>query len=305
MTTSPPTAVFIGVGSWGRNVIRAFGRCGVQPAGFLVAGSGSTRSWLSQHFPGAPVASDLYDLLSLPASMAVVTSPRDTHATYAAAALTANMHVWVEKPPATTAFAAGALAGLAAERRRYLHTAFTYLFHPAFDQLITQLRQDDLAVVRFDWRRPNAPTPVAWELLPHELALAIRLTGWIPSDVVIEGDSTCLRCHWQVDGGPTVEVEIDGCTGPKEKRLQVQTRDGTTWSWTDNTLYRPHRNGPVRQDFSRTDPLWKEAQCFVTNGIEGRWSAHESRMAVAIVDLIERALAATKSRTGAPGVTPD
>jgi predicted dehydrogenase len=108
----------------------------------------------------------LDDLLATPADVALVASPNAFHAPMGTAALEAGLHVLCEKPIATSAAGARALAQAAQRSGRELMVAFPSRFRPevaALKQALAAGTLGELRSVRCGWvRRRGVPGAGTW-----------------------------------------------------------------------------------------------------------------------------------------------
>lgn len=298
------SCLFVGAGRWGRNVIEAFVTCGTVPSGFVVSGSVTTLEWLAGRFPGVPVWTSFEAALDTDDSRTVViTTPRSTHVALAELALMRGRDVFVEKPLAMTSDDGWRLAELADSRGLALFTGFTYLYHPAYARLRAAVPPDDVAALHLTWNRPGLTGPVEWELLPHDVALAIALTGHAPPDITIAGGGVDAACRWTTHRGVAVRIGLHGAgSGPKQKKLQLTTRSGERWEWSDNRLLRvldPNPSSPaglVDEQFSPELPLLREAQWFLDHRADRAAMRADAALSVTVTDLITRALPIRQER---------
>ncbi|MCV7171847.1 Gfo/Idh/MocA family oxidoreductase [Mycobacterium manitobense] len=308
--TLPPSSqpdsscLFFGAGNWGRNVITAFTACGATASGFAVNGTASTLTWLSTAHPGVPVSTDPRQLLATDdAPTVVITTPKETHVALAELALSDGRHVFVEKPMALDPADGRRLTAMAENRGLALFTGFTYLYHPAVERLRAAVGPDDVAALRFAWHRPALEGPVEWELLPHDVALAITLTDEIPHAICVSGGGDTARCWWTTSRGATVSIELTGAgPGPKRKQLTLTTASGESWEWSDHRLRqtpdgnRPPGADPVDAQFAPNLPLLREVQWFLDHRTDRRAMRTDMSLSVAVTDLIKRALSTRQER---------
>ncbi len=235
---SRPRCVFAGLGSWGRRLLAR-----VAPAFDVVALVSSGRpesvAWSVRDHPDVPYLDTLTKALALPALDAVfLATPTPTHAELASQALEAGCHVFVEKPLAVDPRDAIRVLAKAAERDLGVFIGYVYLFHPGFDFLQAFAPPQDIESVRFDWVRPQLTGKLHEELLCHDLAVGIALTGELPRGVeVLEYDRTTLRCVIELPSGRACQASMrvrDTCE--KSKVVDVRYVGGRAYTWRDDQV---------------------------------------------------------------------
>lgn len=142
----------------------------------------------------ARVAARASDLLAERSLDAVaIATPASSHFPLALAALAAGLHVFVEKPLATSVDDAARLVDVAHRRRLVLMVDHTYLFTPALRHLTRLVEAGDLGALRwYDSARIargrlRSDVNVLWDLAAHDLAVLDRLTGEVPLAVAAHG----------------------------------------------------------------------------------------------------------------------
>ena len=180
----------IGCGYWGPNLLRVFHELPGARFAWLCDKKPGRLEWAREKYPRLKMTTELADVLRDPAVDAVVVATEVvTHHAIAAAALKAGKHVFVEKPLAHSTREAADLARLAASRRRVLAVGHVFLYHPAVRVLREQLAPKRLGRLRYvDMVRvnPGPPRPrhdVLWDMAPHDVAMALDLTGAAPLSV--------------------------------------------------------------------------------------------------------------------------
>lgn len=303
----------IGMGRWGRTLIDAFARHG----DVVVAcnrGGAEARRWLAEHHPATRPSTDARDAFDDPSLDAVViATPIPSHAELALAALAAGRHVFVEKPLATEPADARRVTDAGAAAGRRLFVGHTFLFDPAVEVLRAIVDPGSVTAVRTRWLKWGTfDEPLAWNLLPHEVALVLWLTGMAPDSVevveAVAGRTALDRLRLVMRGGGAVgDVEIDRTRDVRDKALELETRDGTTYRWRDGTLERTIDGLTERLVDDRTEPLDREVRAFL-GALDGEVPAQAGGpFASAVVDVIARVVTPvgsirTRSRSLAPGV---
>ena len=222
----------VGCGYWGKNLVRNLAELGVlamvcdpEPAQRLravkIAGQVETVADVAEVFEG-PVAG------------VVLATPAETHYDLARRALQAGKDVFVEKPLALTHADGIRLVKLAAERERILMVGHVLEYHPAVIRLIELVRSGELGEVRYLYSnrlslgKVRREENILWSFAPHDIAVILRLTGRMPTQVAATG-STFLQpgvadvtvTNLLFDGGVRAHVFVSWLHPFKEQRLVV------------------------------------------------------------------------------------
>lgn len=177
----------IGLGAWGPNLVRTFASiegCRVRTVADLdEARAAAVRT------PGAPPAftRDYREVLADPAIDAVaIATPSETHYRIAREALTAGKHVLVEKPLALTSREGRLLVDLARRRGRTLMVGHLLMYHPAIVRMAALVRGGRIGRIRYlgirrcAFGRLSRGCSVLWDLGPHDVSIALMVTGQAP-----------------------------------------------------------------------------------------------------------------------------
>jgi predicted dehydrogenase len=156
------------------------------------------------------VFTDWQEALAVPAEAVLIATPPHTHAELAVAALDAGRHLYLEKPMATSADDAYAIARAAAVGGRVVQLGFAYRFHPLWRRVRARrqagrLRTPLQAQARFFSEREGLgwSAPVI-DLACHHLDLLSWVLGAPPAEVHAVGDGR-LNARW-ADGST-----LSGC----------------------------------------------------------------------------------------------
>ena len=124
----------VGVGYWGKNLVRNFHQLGALAA--LCDPAPASEEICRRDYAGVPFTSDFRALLADPSIHAVaLATPAITHYEMARAALEAGKDVFVEKPLAIDVGHGERLVELAAARGRILMVGHILQYHPAITKL--------------------------------------------------------------------------------------------------------------------------------------------------------------------------
>lgn len=150
------------------------------------------------NFPGARVVSDL-EMVLPDLDGIVIATAASSHAKLATVCLEHGVNVLVEKPLATTAEDARALAELADERGLVLMVGHTFEFNPAVRMLREMVQSGSLGEIRYiDTARLNLglfqpDVDVIWDLAPHDVSIVNYLLGSAPTHVSAWSRSNVVR----------------------------------------------------------------------------------------------------------------
>jgi len=189
----------VGVGYWGKNLLRNFETLGAL-AGFFDR-SADIQAQYAALYPGARVFQAFDDMLAdddIPA--VAIATPAATHGELVAQALRAGKHVFVEKPLCLDVREAEMLKRMADEKRLVLMVGHLLLYHSAFQALYEILKDGQLGNLRYIYsnrlslgkirREENA----LWSFAPHDISMILRLAGEMPRRVMASA------AHYLTDG---------------------------------------------------------------------------------------------------------
>jgi predicted dehydrogenase len=178
---APLRTVVVGYGYWGPNLVRnVIERPDMEFAGLCEMDPTRVTAFLAK-VPGAPVYTDLADVVADPEVDAVlVATPPRTHHAVVSQALRGGKHVLVEKPLAKTAAEARDLIEIADERGLVLMPGHTFLYSPPVNKVKELVDSGALGEVYFvTSSRMNLgkyqSDGVVCDLAPHDLSILLYL----------------------------------------------------------------------------------------------------------------------------------
>jgi predicted dehydrogenase len=178
------TIAQIGVGNWGRALLRNFSSLeGVCVKTICDLNSELLQRVRSEH-PQATITTDHRQILDDDEIEAVIiAAPSTEHARLAALALSVSKHVFVEKPMALTARSAQEVVNLAAQRERILMVGHLLRYHPAYQRVAEIIKDGELGDVYYMYstrvnlgvyrEKENALLSLA----PHDITTAFMYLG--------------------------------------------------------------------------------------------------------------------------------
>jgi predicted dehydrogenase len=178
------TIAQIGVGNWGRALLRNFSSLeGVCVKAVCDVNPDMLQKVRSEH-PQARLTTDCQQVLDDDEIEAVViAAPSTEHAQLATLALGVDKHVFVEKPMALTARSAHEVVNLAAQRQRILMVGHLLRYHPAYQRVAEIIKEGELGDVYYMYstrvnlgvyrEKENALLSLA----PHDITTAFMYLG--------------------------------------------------------------------------------------------------------------------------------
>lgn len=304
---APPKVAVIGVGHWGRNLVRNYHALGALAA--LTDTDHEVARTFGERF-GVP-ALTLAEILGQPdIDGIVIATPAEGHAAIAREALAAGKHVFVEKPLALTLADADAVIAAATEAGRILMVGHLLQYHPAFvtlKQLVDAGRLGRLQYIysnRLNLGRIRRAENVFWSFAPHDISMILALAGEMPAEVHATGAcylhktvADVTTTHLGFENGINAHIFVSWLHPFKEQKLVVVGEAGMAvfddgQPWEAKLVVYPHRinwaNGVPTPDkaaaepvpLAAAEPLQLECRHFLeciaigqqpdTDGVEGR-----------------------------------
>lgn len=281
----------IGLGRWGRKLARVFH----SQSDLVLCCNRTDREahrWLAEHYPDVRSSFDADEALNDPSIEAVViATPIATHASLALRALEAGKHVFVEKPLSDSVADAERVAAAARSARRSLFVGYTYLFHPAFEEICRATSDDPVLHARLHWSKFGTfrEDPV-WNLVSHEIAIALTLFRESPEAIAVLENRPArsrrdyLSLRLELPSRRTCSITVDRCSPRVRKGATIWTRSGALLDWEGDALVRM-RPG---QEFDPVpvngrEPLETEVATFLAHIRQGGRRESEGRFDVEVV----------------------
>lgn len=186
----------IGTGYWGRNIVRNLLRQRDVDSLVVCDQNPEALNSIAASFPTVETVPDADRLLKDPDLEGVfVITPPETHYDMGCLVLDAGKHLYIEKPFVTNSDHARDLVERAAVKSLRLMSGHTFLYSPPVREVKRIIERGDLGKVEFiAFRRINLgihqrAVNVVWDLLPHDLSMALYWLG----DVGLRRASSFLK----------------------------------------------------------------------------------------------------------------
>jgi UDP-2-acetamido-3-amino-2,3-dideoxy-glucuronate N-acetyltransferase len=228
-----PGVAVVGVGYWGKNLVRNFYDLGALVA--LCDADESVESRYSRQYPGLKFYNDFNSVLSDPSVKAVVlATPAVTHYSLAKTALEAGKDVFVEKPLAIDIGNGAELVRIADKNRRILMVGHILRYHPAILKMQQLIREGALGKInylysnRLNIGKIRTEENILWSFAPHDISVMLSLLNEMPARVSCQGGaylnsdvSDVTLSHFDFPSGVRAHIFVSWLHPFKEQRLVV------------------------------------------------------------------------------------
>jgi predicted dehydrogenase len=190
----------IGLGYWGPNLVRALESVDEAEVTAVCDIDRGRLQVVSHHFPQVLATTDLEDVLDpTRVDAVVIATPTSTHAPLARKALERGLHVFVEKPLATTSAECEQLIELAERMDRILFVGHVFLYTAAVAKLRELIDVGEMGKVwyisstRVNLGPVRRDVNALWDLAPHDISIILHLVGEMPESVNCQGNGYLNR----------------------------------------------------------------------------------------------------------------
>jgi UDP-2-acetamido-3-amino-2,3-dideoxy-glucuronate N-acetyltransferase len=230
---SKSTVAVVGVGNWGRNLLRNLHDLGA--LGALCDSEKSVESACRKQYPGVKFEREFDTVLADPFITAIaLATPAVTHHQMAKAALEAGKDVFVEKPLAIDVKHGEDLVQLAEARGRVLMVGHILRYHPAILKLGQLIQDGELGKIhylysnRLNIGKIRTEENILWSFAPHDISVMLSLLNEMPTAVSCQGNAFLSRevydvtlSHFDFPSGVQAHIFVSWLHPVKEQRLVV------------------------------------------------------------------------------------
>jgi UDP-2-acetamido-3-amino-2,3-dideoxy-glucuronate N-acetyltransferase len=228
-----PTVAVVGMGYWGKNLVRNFYELGALSA--VCDSDLSVETTCRRDYGNVRFCTEFGSVLS-DANIAAVAlaTPAVTHYEMAKAALEAGKDVFVEKPLAIDVGQGRELVELAKKRQRILMVGHILRYHPAIVKLQEMVRSGALGQIqclysnRLNIGKIRTEENILWSFAPHDISVMLALLNESPNHVSSQGGAYLSRnvfdvtlSQFEFGGGVHAHIFVSWLHPFKEQRLVV------------------------------------------------------------------------------------
>src|SRR5438067_503680 len=228
-----PNVAVVGVGYWGKNLVRNFNALGSLAA--LCDERQSVEDTYRPQYENVKFYREYNAVLSDPSIDAVaLATPAVAHYEMAKAALEAGKDVLVEKPLAIDVKHGNELVRLASAKRRILMVGHILRYHPAILALRKLIHDGALGKInylysnRLNIGKIRTEENILWSFAPHDISVMLSLLNEMPVRVSCQGGAYLNRdvcdvtlSHFDFPSGVRAHIFVSWRHPFKEQRLVV------------------------------------------------------------------------------------
>ena len=228
-----PRIAVVGVGYWGKNLVRNFYELGALSA--LCDAEERIQSAYQKQYPGVTFYRDYNAVLTDPSIKGVaLATPAVTHYQMAKAALEAGKDVLVEKPLAISVAHGEDLVRLAEAKGRILMVGHILLYHPAILRLQQLIHEGALGKINYVYSnrlnigKIRTEENILWSFAPHDISVILSLLNEMPAIVSCQGGGwlnhnvvDVTLSHFQFPSGVQAHIFVSWLHPVKEQKLVV------------------------------------------------------------------------------------
>ncbi len=194
MENNLPKIALIGLGYWGKNLLRNLSQLGVL---HIACDSNiQTLEHLSKEYTNVNFIKDTHKVLHSSEIRAVaIATPASTHYKLVKEALEAGKDVFVEKPLALEYGQGKELVALAKKKKKILMVGHILQYHPAIIKLKELIKKGELGKVQYIYSnrlnigKLRVEENILWSFAPHDISVILMLTGDEPIKITGSGGS--------------------------------------------------------------------------------------------------------------------
>ncbi len=210
----------IGCGRWGRFILRDLLAC---HADVYVVSPNASANQQALAMGAKSARCDDSELADMDGF--VIASPTTTHAAVIERLLPYERPIFVEKPMTADVESARRIAARAGDR---VFVMDKWRYHPVIEAMRGEICGGRIGAVlairaiRFGWGCPHKDVSALWILAPHDLSIALHLTGSLPHVhrvMPIPGFGAIAQL--QGDGGPSITIEFAAASPEHLRRFTV------------------------------------------------------------------------------------
>lgn len=233
----PPKVAVVGMGYWGRNLVRNFHELGA--LSMVCDSDRAVETLCREKYGDVRFCLEFSAVLSDPDIIAVaLATPAVSHYEMAKAVLAAGKDVFVEKPLAIQVEQGAELQQLAEAGKRVLMVGHILRYHPAVRKLQELVQTGALGQIRYLYSnrlnigKIRTEENILWSFAPHDISVILSLLNEFPRKVSSQGGAYLNRdvcdvtlSRFDFPSGVQAHIFVSWLHPVKEQRLVVVGSD--------------------------------------------------------------------------------
>ncbi len=274
----------IGVGKWGKNLLRTFDKISEVKS----CANKNNVDWINENHPSIKTTFNYRDILEDDSIDAVVIStPIDQLSNIAKEAIEKGKRVFIEKPMAKNSLEAKELLRLTDKE---IFIGYIFLHHPIFKMIKKILEKDPLKEIEMSWKKFGTfEEDILLNLASHDLAIVLSLIDKELENSKIEKKQDSVSINLSFLGNINAKINIDRGHPIKSKEVLFETMSGKIFYWIDEKLFSFDKD---KKEFkilheNKEEPLLLECREFINSLEEDITPSSNGKLGVKVLEIID------------------
>ena len=260
----------IGIGNWGKNLVRDFSKYG-NILKCTSNGNSQNIKWIKKNYPTIEYVSNQKEIFNDDKiNTIVISTPIKSHYSLIKKALLAKKHVFVEKPLCTNSSDANELIQIAKKNNLLLFVGHIFLFNEIFNKLIQIAKKEYIHSAYFQWNKFGTfDEDIFFNLLSHDISIVLKLFGKPNKTKLISSLGFISKCDLIIlnlafQQNKKCQIYLNRCSSNKKKTVTLSTNKNI-YFWDDSKLFKYNKklkNSKLIFE-SKLTPLENECKKFI------------------------------------------
>jgi predicted dehydrogenase len=285
----------IGIGNWGKNLIRDFSKISDIKKCSSMGNSGNIK-WLKKNYPSLEYVSNKNEIFHDEEINAVIIStPIRTHYSLVKKALLSKKHVFIEKPLCLKLSDAKELIKIAKRNNLLLFVGHIFIFNEIFKKLIQISKKEKIQFAYFQWTKFGTfDEDIFLNLLSHDISIVLKLFGK-PKKIKLISSSgfisknDLITLNLEFGQNKKCQIYLNRHSSYTQKTISVLTNKNI-YFWDDSKLYKYNKkSGNSKLIFkSKLTPLENECKEFISELAKTQKSQEYANLAKDVIQVIQK-----------------
>ena len=285
----------IGIGNWGKNLIRDFSKYG-HIGKCTSTGNPKNLRWVKNNYPSIEYVSDKNKIFNDSKINAVIIStPIKTHYSLIKKALLAKKHVFVEKPLCTNVSDASELINIAKRNNLLLFVGHVFIFNEIFKKLIQISKKEKIKFAYFQWTKFGTfNEDIFLNLLSHDISIILKLFGKPKKIKLITSfgfisKNDVITLNLEFGQNKKCQIYLNRHSSHTQKTVSILTNKNI-YFWDNSKLYKYNKQtGGSKLIFkSKLTPLENECKEFISELSKTKKSQEHANLAKDVIQVIQK-----------------